>query len=273
MTTTTAGPAAGETPMAGERGISGRSSVAVLERHLVLHRRLWRASAASSFLMPLMIVTGFGLGVGGYIGTVQGVDYLAWIVPGVLASTAFQVAVGETTWPVFGDFKWVRAYHAMRATPVRVADIVAGGLLFVLLRVVSSVLIVCAVTAAFGALRSPWALVTPLVCGLVGLAAAAPTTAFAATVSHDSYFVLLFRFGVVPAMLFGGVFFPIEQLPAVARPVAYVSPLWHGVELQRAATLGAAPHWPVAVHVAYLLAVTAAGTFLALRAFRRRLQD
>ncbi|MEO3811108.1 ABC transporter permease [Sphaerisporangium sp. B11E5] len=276
MTTTAARPGAGPgegARITGEHGVSWVSTVAVLERYLTLHRRLWRASAASSILMPLMILLGFGLGVGGHIGQVEGVDYLAWIVPGVLASTAFQVAIGESTWPVLGDFKWVRAYHAMRATPVRIADIVTGWLLFVLLRVVSSVLIVLAVTALFGALRSPWALVTPLVCGLLGLAAAAPTTGFAATVTHDSYFVLLFRFGVVPAMLFGGVFFPVDQLPAAARPIAYLSPLWHGVELQRAATLGAAPHWPVAAHVAYLLAVTAAGAVWALRAFRNRLQD
>jgi lipooligosaccharide transport system permease protein len=270
-TTLTKGPGAGG--RAGRDRIGLASVTAVLERYLTLHRRLWRASVFSSFVMPLLILVGFGMGVGGHIGQVEGVDYLAWIVPGVLASTAFQIAVAECTFPVFGDFKWVRAYHAMRATPVRIADIVCGWLLFVLLRVLLSVIIVLGVTALFGALRSPWALATPLVCGLAGLAAAAPTTAFAATVTHDSYFVLLFRFVLVPAMLFGGVFFPVDQLPAVVRPVAYASPLWHGVELERAATLGAAPHWPVAVHVAYLLAVTAAGLLWALRAYRLRLQD
>ncbi|MFC6085623.1 ABC transporter permease [Sphaerisporangium aureirubrum] len=277
MTTTATGPAAGAAPGGPPRPFGGGAGLgpttAVLERYLTLHRRLWRASAFSSFLMPFMILVGFGVGVGGRVGQVEGVDYLAWIVPGVLASTAFQIAVGECTWPVFGDFKWVRGFHAMRATPVRIGDIVCGWLLFVVLRVLLSVLIVLAVTALFGALRSPWALATPLVCALAGLAAAAPTTGFAATVPHDSYFVLLFRFVLVPAMLFGGVFFPVDQLPGVVRPLAYVSPLWHGVELQRAATLGVAPHWPVAAHVAYLLAVSAAGVVWALRAFRSRLQD
>jgi hypothetical protein len=77
-----------------------------------------------------------------------------------------------------------------------------------------------------------------------------PTSAFSATIENDSYFALLFRFVVIPSTLFAGVFFPVSQLPALLRPLAYASPLWHAVELCRAATLGVAPPWPVAAHVA-----------------------
>ncbi|WP_248958409.1 ABC transporter permease [Sphaerisporangium perillae] len=253
--------------------VSARSTLAVLERALTLYRRLWRASAFSSFIIPVLFLVSIGIGVGGYVGGIGGVDYLSWIVPGVLASTAFQMAVGECTYPVFGDFKWVRAYHAMRATPVEVGDMVCGWLLYILFRVEIAVVVFLAITALFGALHSPWALLTPLVCALVALATAAPTMAFAATIEHDSYFALLFRFVLIPSTLFSGVFFPVEQLPAFARPLAYLSPLWHGVELDRAATLGVSPPWPVAVHLAYLLAFAAAGTLWAFHAFRKRLQD
>ncbi|MET8144032.1 ABC transporter permease [Sphaerisporangium sp. NPDC005288] len=253
--------------------VSARSTLAVLERALTLYRRVWTASAFSSFGLPVLFLLSIGLGVGGYIGGIGGVDYLSWIVPGVLASTAFQMSVGESTYPVLGDFKWSRAYHAMRATPVQVGDMVCGWLLYILLRAEIAVVVFLGVTSLFGALRSPWALAAPLVCGLVALASAAPTMAFAATIDHDSYFALLFRFVMIPAALFSGVFFPVEQLPALARPVAYLSPLWHGVELSRAATLGTAPPWPVAAHLAYLLVFTAAGTLWAFHAFRKRLQD
>ncbi len=114
-------------------------TVAVLERHLTLYRRLWRASVFSSFILPVLFLVSIGIGVGGYVGTVEGVGYLSWIVPGVLASTAFQIAVGESTYSVLGDFKWVRAYHAMRATPVRPVDIVAGHLLYLVFRVTIAV--------------------------------------------------------------------------------------------------------------------------------------
>ncbi|MFC4061314.1 ABC transporter permease [Planomonospora corallina] len=248
-------------------------TVAVLERHLCLYRRLWRASVFSSFILPVLFLVSIGIGVGGYVGGIGGVDYLSWIVPGVLASTAFQMAVGESTYSVLGDFKWTRGYHAMRATPVGIRDMVAGWLLYILLRVEIAVVVFLVVTGLFGALRSPWAVVTPLVAGLVAVAAAAPVTAFAASVEHDSYFALLFRFVMIPSTLFAGVFFPVEQLPEAVRPLAYASPLWHGVELCRAATLGAAPPWPVAAHVVCLLVFAAAGLVWAGAAFRKRLQD
>ncbi len=248
-------------------------TVAVLERHLTLYRRLWQASVFSSFVLPVLFLLSIGIGVGGYVGRLQGVDYLSWIVPGVLASTVFQIAVGESTYSVLGDFKWVRAYHAMRATPVGPADMVRGQLLYLVIRATVAVVAFLVVVVFFGGLHSPWALVTPLVCAVLTVSVAAPVTAFAATIEHDSYFSLLFRFVVLPSSLFAGVFFPVEQLTAVLRPLAYASPLWHGVELCRAATLGRAPAWPVVVHAGYLLAWAAVGFFLAVRAFRRRLED
>ncbi|MEU9889804.1 ABC transporter permease [Sphaerisporangium sp. NPDC051011] len=253
--------------------VSARSTLAVLERGLTLYRRLWRASVFSSFVLPVLFLLSIGLGVGGHVGDIGGVSYLAWIVPGVMASTAFQMAVGECTYPILGDFKWTRGFHAMRATPVEAGDMVCGYLLYILIRVEIAAVVFLGVSALFGTLHSPWALVTPLVCALVALATAAPTMAFAAGIDHDSYFALLFRFVMIPATLFSGVFFPVGQLPAVVRPLAYLSPLWHGVELDRAATLGAAPPWPVAAHLAYLLVFAAGGILWAFHAFGRRLQD
>lgn len=248
-------------------------TVAVLERHLTLYRRLWQASVFSSFVLPVLFLLSIGIGVGGYVGSVEGVGYLSWIVPGVLASTAFQIAVGESTYSVLGDFKWVRAYHAMRATPVEPADMVRGQLLYLVFRVTAAVVAFLVVVVFFGGVHSPWALVTVPVCALLTVAVAAPVTAFAAAIDHDSYFSLLFRFVVIPSTLFAGVFFPVGQLVVGLRVLAYVSPLWHAVELCRAATLGRAPAWPVVAHVGYLLLWSAAGLFLAVRAFRRRLED
>ncbi|MER7209581.1 ABC transporter permease [Streptosporangium sp. NPDC000239] len=247
--------------------------MAVFERHLCLYRRVWRASVLSSFVVPVLFLVSFGVGVGRYVGEVGGVGYLAWIAPGVMASTAFQMAVGDSTYPVLGDFKWVRGFHAMRATPVGVRDMVAGGLLYVVLRVESAVVVFLVVAGVFGALRSPWVVVTPAVAALLAVAVAAPVTGFSASIDHDSYFALLFRFVMIPSALFGGVFFPVEQLPPVVRPLAYASPLWHGVELCRAATLGAAPPWPVGWHVGVLLVFAGAGAVWAVRAFARRLRD
>jgi lipooligosaccharide transport system permease protein len=244
----------------------------VLEYHLVGYRRTWRSSALSSFVLPLLTMLGFGLGVGAYVdGGVQGVPYLDWMVPGLIASTAMQVAIGDSSWPVFGNFEWMKVYFAQAAAPLRVSDILDGHLAFVVFRTVVSTGAFLAVAAAFGTLHSGWALATLGIAALVGLAVATPTFAYAARVSSDSFLAILFRLGMVPMSLFSGVFFPVEALPGVLRWVAYALPLWHGVDLSRAATLGTAPEWSATGHLAYLAGWAAAGWWLAYRQFRRRL--
>jgi lipooligosaccharide transport system permease protein len=247
--------------------------VAVFERHVLVSVRIWQALVFSSFLLPVLFLVGIGVGVGGYVGEIGGVGYVSWIAPGVLAATAFQIAFGEATYPIFSAFKWIRSYHAMAATPVRPGDMIVGWLAYVVVRAEVAVLAFLAVISLFGAVHSAWAVAAPLVCGLVAVAVAAPVAAFSATIDSDGHFPLVFRFVMIPSTLFAGVFFPVEQLPAAARPLAYASPLWHAVELSRAATLGGTPPWPVAVHAGYLLLWTAAGAAWARYAFRRRLQD
>ncbi|WP_238012009.1 ABC transporter permease [Dactylosporangium sp. AC04546] len=252
------------------------ATLAALEYHLVSYRRTWRSSVFSSFALPAMFLVAMGVTVGHYVdarSTAIGVPYLDYIGPGLLASTALQVAIGESTWPVFSAFNWIRTYHAMRASPLTSGAIVRGHLLYILLRVLLATAGFLLVLLPFGALHSWWALATPLPALLVGLACAAPCFAFAAAVDNDGFFAVLFRLAVVPMTLFSGVFFPVEDLPAPARLLAYVSPLWHGVELCRAATLGTPTAWGVPLHTAVLLLWSAAGYVLALRYFTRKLED
>ncbi len=247
-------------------------ALAVLAHHLVGYRRTWRAGVFSSFLLPVLTVVGFGFGVGAYVDQgVGGVPYLDWLVPGLIASTALQVAIGESTWPVLSNFRWIKTYFAQVAAPLRVGDILAGHLAFVLFRAFTSAAAFLLVTALFGALRSPWAVAVLPVVLLLSLAVAAPTFAFSAWAPSDSYLALLFRFAVIPMTLFAGVFFPVESLPSGLRQLAYVTPLWHAVDLCRAATLGVAPQWSVPGHLLYLAAWALAGWLLARRAFRREL--
>jgi lipooligosaccharide transport system permease protein len=248
------------------------ATLAVLEYHLVGYRRLWRASLLGTFVLPLLTMVGFGIGVGSFVrGGVEGMPYLDWMVPGLIASTAMQMSFSESTWPVLGGFEWRRVYFGQADAPLRLADIIGGHLLFVLIRVLISAAAFLGVAALFGTLHSWWAVAALPVAMLVGLAVAAPTFAYAASVSSDSYLAILIRLGMLPMSLFSGVFFPVDQLPVALRWVAYVLPLWHGVDLSRAATLGVAPDWPVAGHLVYLAAWAAAGWWLATRAFARRL--
>jgi lipooligosaccharide transport system permease protein len=106
---------------------------------------------------------------------------------------------------------------------------------------------------------------------LTGLAFAAAITAFTARLKSETGLASLFRFGIVPLFLFSGTFFPIEQLPDYLEPLAYLTPLWHGVELCRGFALGLDFTVHPLISIAYLLAWVAVGASLAVRLLGRRL--
>jgi lipooligosaccharide transport system permease protein len=246
------------------------------EYWLFQYTRTWRGSVVSTVLFPVLFLAAMGLGLGTLVDSsasrgVDGLSYLVFLAPGLLAATAMQTGVAESTYPVLGAIKWIKTYHAMLATPLGVLDVLVGHLLYVATRVLLGSTVFLAVMAVFGALRSPLALLTLPAAVLTGMAFSAPVFAFAAVNDNDAGFAALFRFVVTPLFLFSGVFFPVRQLPPVLEQVAYVTPLWHGVALSRGLALGTATAGGVLLHVAYLSAWIAVGSWLAGRAFHRRL--
>ncbi len=251
------------------------SPLPVFAHRWVLYLRTWRGSVFSSFVLPVMFLVGMGLSLGSYVdrGGSLGVSYVDFIAPGLLASTVFQVAVGEASWPILGTLQWIRTYHAMRASPLRPRDMVGGEILYLWLRAGTSAVGVLLVMLLFGIPTSFTALLAVPAALLLAVASCAPVIAYSASINTDNMFAILFRFAVIPMTLFAGVFFPVSQMPLVARWVAFASPLWHGVELTRAATLGT----PTAIgwlgHLVYLGVWAVAGYLLACRQFARKLTD
>jgi lipooligosaccharide transport system permease protein len=246
------------------------------EYWLFQYKRTWRGSVVSTVLFPVLFLASMGLGLGTLVdssasGGVDGLSYLVFLAPGLLAATAMQTGVGESTYPVMGAIKWIKTYHAMLATPIGVLDVLVGHLLYIATRVLLGSTVFLAVMAVFGALRSPLALLTLPAAVLTGMAFSAPVVAFAAVNDNDAGFAALFRFVVTPLFLFGGVFFPVRQLPPVLEQLAYATPLWHGVALSRGLALGTATAGGVLLNVVYLSAWIAVGSWLAARAFQRRL--
>lgn len=240
---------------------------------LVQYRRVWWGTAVSSIVQPVLFLAAMGVGLGSLVhsGKVGGVSYLAFVAPGLLAATAMQNAGEESTWPVLDAIKWHRQYHAMLSTPLTIADILRGHMLWMATRVLGASLVFLGVIAGFGVVKSPWALAAIPAATLTGMAFAAPFAAFAATRTNDSAFAALYRFCMVPMFLFSGTFFPISQLPGAMQVVAYATPLWHGVEMCRSLVLGTATVGATLVHVAYLLVWVVGGYAVAVMTYRRRL--
>jgi lipooligosaccharide transport system permease protein len=253
-----------------------RFAVRQLRFWLTDYRRTWRGSIYSSLLNPLLYLGAMGLGLGKLIdahrtASLGGVSYLVFLAPGLLAATGMQTAVGESTYPVFASVKWTKTYLAASASPLRPADVFRGHLLFVTLRLSMNCGIFIAVAAVLGAVQSGWIVAALPVAVLTGLAFAAPIEAWSVTRSKDTSFSVIFRFVMIPMFLFSGVFFPVTGLPAWIRPVAYLTPLWHGAALCRALSLGTATLGGALVHVGYLALWAAAGVFAGHRTYLRRL--
>jgi lipooligosaccharide transport system permease protein len=256
-----------------------RGVLLVVEHMWVWYRRNWRATAVSSTLQPLLFLLAFGVGFGalvqgggGVAAATGGVGYLVWLAPALLAVSAVQTAAFESSYPVVSGFKWQRVYHGMTAGPVSPGQVAMGHIAWVAIKTAGSGVVYIGVIAVFGGVTSPGIAVSLLAAVLTGAAVAALVTAFSATLENEATaFSVLFRFVVIPMTLFSGTFFPVDRLPDWVQPVAWVSPLWHGTELARAAALD---RWqPLAAlgHTAYLLALLALGAALAARLFTRRL--
>lgn len=242
-----------------------------------VYRRTWKGSVITSFVTPLFYVAAMGLLLGDYIdsgdASLEGAStYLAFIAPGLLVSQAMQVAAGEVLWPVMGAVKWNRTYYGMIATPLRISDIVAAHLGFVLFRVAVSCGVFALVLAPFGVYESVGGgLIAFLTAVLVGMAFATPLFAFAANTKSEQWFALIMRLGIMPLFLFSGAFFPITNLSQPLEWLARITPLWHGVDLARMATLGHLEPSMVLLHVTYLGIMCALGYWWAIRRLTTRL--
>lgn len=254
---------------------TGERLTAVMAHHLTVYRRTWKGSIIGRFVSPLFFLLSMGLGLGALVdaraGGIDGLPYLRFVVPGILAMQAMMLAFGESTYAVMGYIKWNRMYSAMLATPLRVGEVLGGHLAVVAVHLTVATAIFLAVAAPFGAFGSWWVLLAVPVAVLTGMAFSVPTFALAAHIDNDNAFSILFRFVMTPLMLFSGTFFPVAQLPVWMQPLAWVTPLWHGVELSRDASEGTWPGWVGLAHLAVLGLYVAVGWVLARRTFTARL--
>lgn len=250
------------------------------EYQLRVYRRVWRASVTTKLLTPVLFLLSMGVGLGSLVNAASGgiqvgdrtVPYLPFLVPGILAVTAMSTAMGESSWPVLSSIKWTEIYHGMLSGPAEPDDIITAHLVYVMTQSAAASAIFMAVAAPFNGFSSWSALGCLPVSVLIGLAFGSLVTALSVRMEDENGFNILFRLGQTPLMLFSGTFFPISQLPGWLQPLAWVTPLWHGVEANRTLSLGTGSLLALAGHLAALAGFAALGWILARRGLRRRLR-
>ncbi len=252
---------------------------AAYAHQVLLYRRTWRGSIFGNFAQPALFLLAMGVGLGTYVdransASMGGVSYLEFLAPALLASSVMQGSVFEATFPVLGGFHWIRRYHAMYATPLSPYAIAFGQLAWIATRATLVGAIFALVVILFRAAPTAGILLAVPVGTLTALAFAAPIAAFMTTQRDTAAFSNIWRFGITPLFLFSGTFFPIEQLPEQVRWVAWLLPLWHGVDVCRALSLGTfTEQLPLMIaHLVILGTAAVLGTIAMFVMFRRQLE-
>jgi lipooligosaccharide transport system permease protein len=248
----------------------------VWQRNWLVYKRLWHRSLAFGFLQPILFLTAMGLGIGALLTTDSldafgGVPYIDWLGPGLMAAMGMQTATFESTYPIMNKIMWGRNYEAMLSTPLGVRGIIGGELGWVAFRIGTLATIFLVVLTIFGIPRTPLAVLAVPFAVLIGLAFSACLIAFTATQRNDVGFSAVFRFVINPLFLFSGTFFPLTQLPDFARVIAWLTPLFHGVELIRGSILDQLDPVTAPLHLAYLLVMFGIGAYLAQRNLAKRM--
>jgi lipooligosaccharide transport system permease protein len=248
-------------------GMYSRRGHIVLERAFKVYRRSWLV-IFSGFFEPLFYLFALGTGMRNLVGTVVGpgghvLTYTAFIAPALLASSAMNGAIFDSTINVFFKLKYARLYDAMLSTSLGPLDVAVGEISWALFRGGLYSAGFLTVMLAMGLTASWWALLLLPAALLIALGFAAVGMALTSYMKSIQDLDLV-EVAVLPLFLFSGTFYNLSVYPAWLRVVVECLPLQHGIALLRALNAGAID-WSLLGHASYFVAMAALGLVVTAR--------
>jgi lipooligosaccharide transport system permease protein len=244
----------------------------LVERNARAFRHAW-LTLVSGFFEPVFYLFSLGIGIGAIVGGVEvggrTVGYAEFVAPALLAASAMNGAVFDSTFNIFWKLKYARLYDSVLATPLGPRDVAVGEVTWALLRGAFYAAAFVVVTVAAGYVESWWALLAVPAALLIGLAFAGAGMA-ATTFMRSWQDFDLVQLAVLPMFLFSATFYPLSTYPPQLQWVVQATPLYHAVELERQLLLGAVDA-SIAGHVAYLAVLGLAGIVVAARRLEKLL--
>ncbi len=239
----------------------------IWEKNYLAYRRLWKV-VFSGFFEPVFYLFAVGIGVGALVGDVvladgTAVPYAAFVAPALMAASAMNGAVIETTFNIFFKLQFGHVYEGILTTPMKPSDIAIGEIGWALLRGVLYSTVFVVVMFALGMTESWTAILAVPAATLIGFAFGAAGLAASTWMKSWQDFDLV-TLATMPLFLFSGTFYPIDVYPPALQFVARFSPLYHGTELLRGFTLGIID-WSMLGHAAFLLVMGLIGAAIAAR--------
>jgi lipooligosaccharide transport system permease protein len=212
--------------------------IRVWQRHFDVYKKRWKSSMALNFVEPVLYLVALGIGLGAFVREINGVSYIEFIAPGIIASSSMFAATFECTYGTYIRMTYQKTFDAILATPVNLDDLVAGELIWGATKSLLYGTIIIIVISAFKLIHSPLIiLVIPvlIISGIVFSAISVIVTAIIPGIDYFNYFYTLF---MTPMFLFSGIFFPLENLSPVVTKIAFFTPLYHLVNICRAFSMG-----------------------------------
>jgi lipooligosaccharide transport system permease protein len=253
-------------------------SWAVLGRHVRVHLRKWYTGLLPPVCEPLIMLTAFGIGLGGQIGGIdwngRRVDYLTYLAPGILAYTAFMTAFFQSLFTAYIRMHYQKSWEGQLTTQVRLEHVVWGEALWAAVMATGYALMVCLVLAAFGAagrldLHWVWLPATLPILFLAALAFAGLGLLFTALLPSMDHMSLPFFLVIMPIGFASNTYFALPDLPWL-RWVAQANPLLQLADGLRALLVDGTPTWRLAAASGLFVAMLAVLIPMDLRRLRRR---
>lgn len=250
-----------------------RRAHTLVERSWLVNRRAW-LGIFSGFFESFFYLFAMGIGFGGLVGQVTGpggqpMSYAAFVAPALLAASAMNGAVYDSTFNIFFKFKYAKLYDAMLATPLGTFDVAIGEISWALIRGGIYATGFLVVAAAVGLVTSPWAILALPAALLVALGFAAVGMACTTFMRSWQDFDLV-QLVLLPLFLFSATFYPLDVYPSGLQVVVRISPLYHAVQLMRGLTAGVL-EWSMLVNVGYFVVMAVIGLTIAGRRLGRLL--
>ena len=253
------------------RRLSLLGACRVWERNFHVYSRRWMYNILPHFFEPLFYLLGMGVGLGAYVaagGKFEG-GYVAFVAPGLVAASAMNGGIFETTYNIFVKLHFSRIYDAMVTTPLSFEDVALGEILWAVTRSVLYGVAFLAITLFFG-VPLTWRLLLALAAiPLIGFCFAAIGTAYTSVIDNIDLYTYFWTVFVTPSFVFSGIFFPLEeQFPPALLFIAKLTPLYHAVHLERGLVRG---EWEgLGLDVLYLAVVGLTLSTFAVRRLGRR---
>ncbi len=210
----------------------------VWQRNFTVYTKRYKSSMVLNFVEPVLYLVALGYGLGAFVKDIQGVPYIKFIAPGLIASSTMFASSFECTYGTYIRMTYQRTFDAILATPINIDDLVTGEVLWGAAKGTLYGITIMIVVSSFSLVDSfyivlsvPFIFITGLIFAEIAVIASATVPG----IDSFNYFNTLF---MTPMFLFSGIFFPVDTLPSIVAKISFFTPLYHLVNVCRAFASG-----------------------------------